>query len=489
MKEMQGKIRKNLGMGCIIASLFFLFNPDITIIDVLPDVFGYLLMIFGISQLSEINEKINEAKRCFIKAAVCNTVKLGLIIVLFGMVTPREMPVTMLLFTFVMNFFDLIYVTSAYLNLFGGIMYLGERLDGDFVLARKRYIPRTPPVNATKKKKLAFLKREQKRKARYEKKLSNTEKIQRATIFFVIFKAVTPVLPEFTSLLNYEYSDSLINYYDFIYLFRTVAIILMFVVGVAWLIKAVKYFSRLTKDRIFVSALEEKYTAEVLPNKVLFMKKFINRAVILFACASFFLFNAYFDEVNIVPGVIAAVLFLIASFYVRGFTKKWKLCFISSLIMGISSFLLEISRAGFNRDFIREQILRNPAAYEAWEGMFKVSLAAGVGTLLTVISAIILIWDIAVRYTGFFSLGSDSFDPKRATAELHRELCLPLILTGILGVLSALCVPFYVYAMMIRFEAVWFLDLVFSLLFAVSFSQNLRMIAKNVNLKHFLGDE
>lgn len=489
MSEMQGKIRKNLGIGFIIASLFFLFNPDIAIIDFLPDVFGYLLMIFGISQLSEINEKIYEAKRYFIKAAVCNTVKLALIVVLFGMVTPREMPVSMLLFTFVMNFFDLIYVIPAYLNLFGGLMYLGERLDGDFVLARKRYAPRKCPLDADEKRRAMFDLREKRRRARYERKLSNTEKIQRATIFFVVFKSVTPVLPEFTSLLDYEYNDSLINYYDFIYLFRTVAIILMFIVGIVWLVRAVRYFSRLIKDKVFISSLAEKYTIEVLPNKVLFMKKFINRATIIFACASFLLVNAYFDEVNIIPGVISAIIFMIGSFYVRKYTEKWKFCFISSVVMTVSSLLLEISRANFNKDFIREQILRNPAAYGAWEDMFIVSVAAGVGALLTVISVLVMAGDIAVKYTGFFTPGSDSFDPRRATKELHSELCRPLILTGIFGGLAALCIPFYVYGMLIRFQAVWFLDLVFSLLFAVSFSRNISYIVKNVNLKHFLGDE
>ena len=324
MSLKQGKIRKNLGIGCIIASSFFLFNPDIAIIDVIPDVFGYLLMIVGLTQLAEINEKIADAREGFKKAAICNAIKFGLIVVLFGLVTPREMPVSMLLFTFVMNIFDLIYVVPAYLNLFGGLMYLGERLDGDFVLARKRFAARTCPENADEAQKAAFVKREYRRKMRCERALSNSEKFQRATIIFVLFKAVTPVLPEFTSLLNYEYSYSLVNYYDFIYLFRSFAVILMFVIGGIWLISSLRYYFGVIKDQVFINALKEKYAAEVLPNKEHFMKKFVKMIRTLFICAAFFCTNLYFDEYNIVPSVIAAVLFALAAFTAREYTPKWK---------------------------------------------------------------------------------------------------------------------------------------------------------------------
>ena len=155
MAAFKGKIKKNLGLCSIIASSFFLFNPDIAIIDIIPDVFGYLLLIAGISQLSEINEKIADALGCFKKAAICNAVKFGLIVVLFGMVTPREFPVSMLLFTFVMNLLDIIFLIPGYINLFGGLIYLGERLDGSFVLTRKRFIPQNVPrVQAQKNRQL-----------------------------------------------------------------------------------------------------------------------------------------------------------------------------------------------------------------------------------------------------------------------------------------------------------------------------------------------
>ena len=489
MTEIKGKMRKKLGLGYIIAAAFFLFNPDIVIIDLIPDVFGYLLLILGISEFAELNEKIKDAKSYFIKAAVCNLIKFGLIFVLFGFVTPQERPVSMLLFVFVMNLFDLIYLVPGYINLFGGLVYLGERLDGDFVLKRKVYLPRKMPEGLSAKKQRAFQRKEILRKWRCEKSLSKTEKIRKATLIFVFFKAVSPVLPEFTSLLNYEYSDSLVNYYNFIGLYRVFSVMIMLIVGAVWLVRFVRYFSGVKRDSVFMSALKEKYNAEVLPNRIYFTKRFVWRERILFACAAFFCVNLYFDTYNILPNIIAAVLFAIASFGIRRYTSKWKYCFVSSALLGVASVIAENKRNIFNSEFIYEQIMRNPDAYDAWEELLYSSYAEAICMSMVVISAIICANSIAIKYTGYFNFGSDSYDPARATKELHAELCRPFILTGMFGIFSALCIPAYVYSLAINAEAVWILGLVFALLFAVSFSYNIHEVTRNINYGHFLGDE
>lgn len=489
MTEKKVKIKKYMGIGSLIISAFFLFNPDIAIIDIIPDVFGYIFILFGLSQLSEVNDKIEEARICFKKAAICNLIKLALIVVLFGMVSQREMPTSMLLFTFVMNIFDLIYVIPGYLHLFSGLMYLGERLDGEYVLGRRRFVPRKCPKNADEKRMEAFRMNEYRRKVRCERSLSNTEKFQRATIMFVLFKAVTPVLPELTSLLEHGYSDSKINYYDFIYLFRSIAIFAMFFAGIIWLVLAIRYYSGVMRDKVFIGAVKEKYVAEVLPNKVHFLKKFVSLEKILFVCGAFFFTNLYFDEFNIAPSAIAGIILMIASYRIKKYSSKWVFTFVGSFLMSAASIVLEVSRFNFNGEYIKEQIMRNPEAYAAWEQMTSNSVAFGVASALVVISLMLLARDIAVKYTGYFMQGTDAFDPKRATRELHAELTRPLILTGIFGVLQSVLVPLYFTAMWYRFEAVWLFDLVFAMIFAFCFMQNLNDISKNINYKHFVCDE
>ena len=77
------KLRSRLGFGYIIASLFFLFNPDINVIDVFPDIFGYVLMCIGLSQLTLVNDYVAEAYARFKKMIPVSAGKLASIIFIF----------------------------------------------------------------------------------------------------------------------------------------------------------------------------------------------------------------------------------------------------------------------------------------------------------------------------------------------------------------------------------------------------------------------
>ncbi len=492
----EGKIKKNLGIGALIASAFFLFNPDIAIIDFIPDVFGYLLLMYGISQLSELNEKIAQARHCFLKAALCNAVKTGLIAVLFGLVSPREMPVSILLFTFVMNFFDLVFVIPGYVHLFGGLIFLGERNDGDFLLKRKLIPMRRKTydyslLSPEKEKRIALreAKLERARQRKNSRARSNIERFYRKTVVFVIFKAVTPVLPELTSLLGDGFNNSIVNYYDFIGLYRIISMLILLLVGIFWLVSAVRFYFGLVRDKMFITALKEKYKAEIMPRHAYFARKFAKKASLLFIITGFLFTNIYFDEQNILPDIIAALLLLAAALCVRKYTSKWKLAAFSSVLLGVMSIALEVLRTSFNSEFIKEQIMKNPEAYTFWKNMLGVSIAEGVFASLAIASMLICAADIVKKYSGYFTEGTDAFDPERATKELHGELIRPLYVTGIFGVLSCACVPLYFWSLGSRFEAVWFFDLTFSLIFAFCFMQNLLDITANVNYKHFAGDE
>lgn len=54
-----------MGFGLIIAGLFFIFNPYVNVIDVLPDIIGYLLILAGTSKLALINADVMTSRRYF----------------------------------------------------------------------------------------------------------------------------------------------------------------------------------------------------------------------------------------------------------------------------------------------------------------------------------------------------------------------------------------------------------------------------------------
>ena len=52
---MNGRLKKNLGLWALPIACLFLFNPDIAVVDVLPDVFGYTAALPQIMKLADID--------------------------------------------------------------------------------------------------------------------------------------------------------------------------------------------------------------------------------------------------------------------------------------------------------------------------------------------------------------------------------------------------------------------------------------------------
>lgn len=61
--------RRSKDLWLISAGMIFLFNPCINIIDVLPDVIGIALILFGIRKYADLSSELGEAKKGFGKAA------------------------------------------------------------------------------------------------------------------------------------------------------------------------------------------------------------------------------------------------------------------------------------------------------------------------------------------------------------------------------------------------------------------------------------
>ena len=70
-----GKVKKNLGIGMLITAACFLFNPNVVIIDILPDFIGYIFLILGIYQLSDINYYFEESLKLFKRMLVVSLIQ------------------------------------------------------------------------------------------------------------------------------------------------------------------------------------------------------------------------------------------------------------------------------------------------------------------------------------------------------------------------------------------------------------------------------
>ena len=87
-KNKEGNMRtaekKQISWGLFAIAFVFLFNPNIAIIDPLPDFFGYIILSVALTKLAMINESIYEAKRAFDRMIIVDIGKIIAIFWIFG---------------------------------------------------------------------------------------------------------------------------------------------------------------------------------------------------------------------------------------------------------------------------------------------------------------------------------------------------------------------------------------------------------------------
>ena len=128
------RIKKDIGLGMLLLAGLFLFNPIVGFIDVLPDCIGFLLICGGIGLLADLNERIASAKKRFQILFWGGVLQVFFELLVYRFLqgqkeemNPYELPVTVLLFSFLLLVFYLIVLIPAFRDLFLGLERLGER--------------------------------------------------------------------------------------------------------------------------------------------------------------------------------------------------------------------------------------------------------------------------------------------------------------------------------------------------------------------------
>ena len=412
---------KRINFIYIALSLVFLFNPNISTIDLLPDFIGYILLCISLTKLADLNETISEAQTGFKRMIIVDVCKLLSLMWTFGMSVTTERESSLLLWAFVFGLLEIVIGVPAFIKLFKGLGELGNFYPNETVLA-------------------------------FNEKKNYTEKIKKATVIFIILKAVLCVLPEFSSLTTYSYEENagIMNLYRFIGVLRLFAMLPVFIVGIVWIIRIILYFARLNKDKTFVDALSESYVNNVLPKDGLFVKRNIKLAKFILFFAILFSVDFRLENVNLLPDCISAVLFIAFFVIISMRTNLPKRFFITlSSVFALVTAYSWYSEYHFFKEYYYEAIFRSE---EAMAEFIKMSAVSCIGILLfgdICIGVISSLKFVIAEHTGI-ERGLDEHNFKsyigiaRATRkELSRELWLCALAT-VLYIASDFCYMFLV---------------------------------------------
>lgn len=481
--ERKKKIKKNLGIGSIAIAAIFLFLPDMAIYDLLPDVIGYIILLLGISQLRDLNDYFGDAYERFYKVAWLAAVRYLSFFLVLGMVTPQEQPDTMLLLTFVFGVFDFIWVLPAWKDLFDGFSYLAARCDGAAFELKTRP-PKT--VRRTNRKKGL-----EKGMTIEQKPINRTEYLRRTTLFFVGFKAVLTALPEFAALTADVEVSTVFRLYDYIGLFRAIAMLAMLVFGVIWLVRVIGFVRAVKRDRPLIEFYREKYRTEVLTKGHLFTHRHLRSALLVASIAMVFRMDFRLDSLHVFPDALLAALLIVAVLLLGKHVGARGRFFVSAGVFAVVSAGVNLFEYYFSYNYSITSIQTDEAAYQMHVYLQIAKTAEQVLFVLMMVFFFALLRHVIRTYTGFSVTPVETRDPGEKIRTIHKELEKGMIPAFVLMLLSAVSKILMVVLLLYRrtgLELDWLplADTLIAGVFAIFMIRSIRAIYAQVEYRFML---
>jgi len=293
---------KSLGMMLITVGMFFLINPTVNIIDVIPDFIGYLIIVSGIDRLADMEDHFAQAKKNFVLLTVVSAAKTVSCLLL-----PVIDGTFVILLSFVFALLEALFFIPAVVNLFGGFHYYGLRLESKACYGIYR--------NAVEKD-------DGGNKVSVAKRVCSSDYVMGFTIAAFIIRVLCYFLPQIPTLFSYGDSAVINGTYgtDWTYFIPHMYFlcgVLVLAVSLPWALRFRRYIKGIASDKALVEALEKSYNENIAPNASYFAEKQTTSVWVLTILAAVFCFSIYIDYVNWLPAGVAGLFFAITAIVLR----------------------------------------------------------------------------------------------------------------------------------------------------------------------------
>jgi len=264
-----------MGFKLIMAGLIFLFNPSISIYDILPDVIGWALVYGGMYKLRDMAPTMEDAMVQLKRLLWLCGAQAG-VMALLPLMTDTGYALT---FTFVFAGFECYFM----------IMFMRAFADGmQYIAVREN--SQTPTID-----------------------LSNFRTVN---YVFPAVKAFLTILPELAYLSTSEYEGwitameqfDLANYPTLLRLLNIVGVI---IAGLVWLNIVLRYLDRVRKDKALMEDCERYYIENVATQTNMLFCRSLKCGLTLFGAACLFRLDIIVDGISVTPDIISAILFLL----------------------------------------------------------------------------------------------------------------------------------------------------------------------------------
>ncbi len=299
-----------------LPALIFLCNPCMNLVDVLPDLFGYLLLRRVLRRASEIDESLEEARRLLGRLCWLQVARVIALYWATGL-SDHERPTMVLTLTLVFGILELMQIYPLCSQLFHGLAYLGMRNNATLLLQSGRDWKREALAARMKR-----LERKGKGNGRYyfflQKRISHLQNTNGNSVTdmalwrccaFATVKIVLSVLPECLALTQYSNG---FNFMPYIAGARILAMSVCTLVGVVWAVHMAQFCSHIVRDTTFwenvlvLCQVDEKEHPERAPYRSM------RRSLSLMVLGGAFALNFSADGIGLWPTFLVGMIWVIA---------------------------------------------------------------------------------------------------------------------------------------------------------------------------------
>ena len=345
----------------LIFCMVFLINPNINVIDIMPDFIAWFILAKLFENASDSAPYFEEARASFTKLAWINLAKIP---AFFLIITIRSKDTldnnVFALFSLSFCALELIFLLPCIKNLFTALFHLGERTDAASLIT-----PIDSPFSKLRK--------------------ISPDSLKECTYFFFICKSVLNFIPDMFMLTSFSDRGTPVaisKHYPYVFI---ASFLLAFFVGVIWFVRMKKYVECVHRENNFSGALASmaQENSEVYAKRRKELRTSIT-ALTSLSITALFTLELSFDNwggVNILPHFIYGIL-LIFSVCLLEKTVKAKLityltgiCYVAVSVVSYAFSILFLSKYEYI-DLIDSKSARKSYLFVEVFGIFEFLLIA-----------------------------------------------------------------------------------------------------------------
>ena len=387
-----------------IVAAIFLFNPVISIIDILPDAIGYLLIFKALSEASYVYDNAYEAQMAFKRMSFVSIAKLLCLFILSS--TDATMA---LVLSFTFSILEVIYGINAFLRLFEFLSHIALRC--------------SEPSHSEK-----------------------SDELKRFTIVFFMIRIVCSTLPDFFALFLTNPAKA------WMYRFRTLMFFIFtvfaLVVGIVWLVKAIKFFKGMLTASLS-EKIKEDFKEQMKNRQSVFFSKDFIFSIGLISLSMIFSIDFYVDKIEILsdiilaPVIAIALIFLIKKGHVA-FGKAERLIFSVLGTHFVASILNTVFYTRYNGEYLIESVIKNEKAQAMYLPVIIFTIIENIALIASVSLIFIFMKKQAIvkinENTKFFSEYSVEGYTKDFSAKINKKMIVSVVFLCIACVSSVVYV-------------------------------------------------